>query len=72
MKTKDESEKNNEQQLLIKGGIISVLSFIAMVLAQIPSPNYLNPLGMCFATIWIIATIFTLMRLGFYLTYYEL
>ncbi len=46
-------QRKNDLKKIRTMGVICLISFALMTLAQIPTPQYLNPVGCIFATIWI-------------------
>lgn len=53
----EDLETTGEAKIFISA-IVCIVSFGFMILAQVPTPEYLNPVGCLFAIIWMISGIY--------------
>lgn len=54
-----QNEEMSDKQKVQTSAVICIISMALMILAQIPTPEYLNPLGCMFALVWIASGIYT-------------
>lgn len=59
---KDKGTLTNDQ-IIYSVLTIFVLSFVFMILVQIPTPDRLNPFGCLFGSVYIVSGVFSIMAL---------